>query len=232
MKEANNYQLFLLDKEKTYQEPMPFFMQPIVGARDGLIFGFEILFRGGVPPEWTAIDKSVVTHLYDAPADTLPIFFVNLCHQAFLEIPHQRFIEASCRNKIYFEINPGPADASSIPAVTEKIEALSANGVLFANDDFGRDGNVAQPLLAADCLSAVKVDGTLLQAAMADAGIANTLRELVAGWREAGMLAIAERIETAAMLDFAREMAIDYAQGFHIDAMLNGLDSQDLSSVA
>lgn len=232
MKQANNHQLFLLDKEKTYQDPMPFFMQPIMGLTDGLIFGFEILFRGATPLDWRAIDHSVIEHLCDSPPDTLPIFFVNISHQAFLDIAPERFLEASRRNRVYFEMGAKLPDAAMLQAVTEKIETLSANGVLFANDDYGRNNQDMPAILASDCICAIKVDGILIQSAMIDAAGAESLRRLVAGWRAANITSIAERIETAAMLEFARQTGFDYAQGFHIDALLNGLDSQDLNSAA
>jgi len=230
MKQANNRQLFLLDRAKTYQDPIPFFMQPIIGAGDGLIFGFEILFRGGTPPEWSSIDKSVIAHLCESPAGSLPTFFVNICAKAFLEIPNQSFIDASINNKVYFELSESLADDPAFDAIIDKMDMLSANGVLFAFDNFGRSGQQVPRIFAQDQISAVKVDGSYLAAAMADKAWEESLAALLAQWRNANILSIAEWVENAAMLEFAARMQFDLVQGFHIDAMMNGLDSKDLDA--
>ncbi|MBI1892221.1 MAG: EAL domain-containing protein [Burkholderiales bacterium] len=232
MKQANNHQLFLLDRNKTYQDPMPFFMQPVMGAENGLVFGFEILFRGGTPPEWSEIDKSVVMHLCDTPPDTLPTMFVNLCAKAFLEIPAQQFIDASKQNKVYFELSESVADDAAFSAILQKIDALSANGVLFALDDFGRTLDALPRAFALDAVSFIKVDGKCLAAAMADRQAEAGLRALLEQWRKAGISSVAEWIETPEMFAFAQQLGFDFVQGFHIDAMLNGLDSRDLDSAA
>lgn len=232
MKQANNHQLFLLDGNKTYQDPMPFFMQPIMGADNGLVFGFEILFRGGTPPEWSDIDKSVVMHFCNTLSDTLPTMFVNLCAKAFLEIPHQQFIDASKRNKIYFELNQALADDSKLDALVEKIDALSANGVLFAIDNYGGQQDGIPCLFARDALSVIKVGGAYLRNAMAEPQSADAMRTLIEQWRKARILSVAEWIETPQMFDFAKQLGFDFVQGFHIDAILNGLDNNDLNSAA
>lgn len=232
MKQANNHQLFLLDRNKTYQDPMPFFMQPIMGAENGMVFGFEILFRGGTPPEWSEIDKSVVLHLGDTPADTLPTMFVNICAKAFLDIPSQQFVEVSHKNKIYFELSESVADDPAFAEIVEKIDALSANGVLIAVDNFGRKPEILPRAFALEALSFIKVDGNCLRAAMADAQAERGLGALLDEWRKAGISSVAEWVETPEMFAFAKKAGFDFVQGFHIDAMLNGLDSQDLNSAA
>jgi EAL domain-containing protein (putative c-di-GMP-specific phosphodiesterase class I) len=228
MKQANNYQVFLLDKQRTYQDPMPFFMQPIMSVADGLVFGFEILFRGGTPSDWSVIDKSVVNHLCDSPADTLPTMFVNICGKAFLDISHEQFIDAAKKNKIYFEMSESLADDPDFQTITSKIDALSANGVLFAFDDFGRNRGGLPRVFALDDISFIKVDGDFIRSAMAGKNEEQALRCLIDQWRNAKIQSIAEWIETPEMLEFAKQVNFDFVQGFHIDAMLNGLDSTGL----
>lgn len=232
MKQANNNQLFLLDDKKTYQDPMPFFMQPMMALSDGLVFGFEILFRGATPYDWTAIDKSVARHLCDSPPNSLPIMFVNISGKAFLDIPHEQFIEASQRNKIYFELSEALANDENFEAINAKIDALTANGVLFAIDNFGSNPDTMKQVFALDDISVIKVDGALICHAMQHTDAAQALRTLIERWHAMKIVSVAERVETAAMLAFAKQMQFDFVQGFHIDALLSGLDVQDLDSAA
>lgn len=232
MKPANNHQLFLLDTGKTYADRLPFFMQPIIGSQDGLVFGFEILYRGGMPRDWTAIDGSVMDHLCDAPAGTLPTFFVNICNQALLDIAPERFVEAARRHQVYFELSEAQADAGTWHSISAKIHALAAQGVQFAHDDYGSIKDNLPRVFSLDCISVIKVDSTLLSSAMQSQSAADALRSLLAHWRQAGIASIAECIETPAMMGFARHMQFDYVQGFHVDAMLSGLDSRDLNHAA
>jgi EAL domain-containing protein (putative c-di-GMP-specific phosphodiesterase class I) len=230
MKQADNQRLFLLDRNKTFQDPMPFFMQPIMSVENGLVFGFEILFRGGTPPEWSEVDKSVVLHLCETPANTLPTMFVNISAKAFLEISHQQFIDASQKNKIYFEMSESLADDPGFDKIVEKIDALSANGVLFALDNFGRNQEGMPRLHSLDSIYVIKVDGAYLSRAMGDVQIEAALRSLVGQWRKNRIASVAEWVETPATYEFARKLGFDFVQGFHIDAMLNGLDSTDLGN--
>lgn len=227
MKPANNHQFFLLDAEKTYQDPVPFLMQPIMHAADELVAGFEILYRGPVPRDWLSIDRSVVAHLCNCPADSLPVFFVNLCHQAFVDIPDSQLIEASRRHRTVFELSRPAQDAAMAAAMTQRISRLAAQGVRFAQDDFGSDGRPDAGML--DGVAAIKIDGALIRQAIDHRHAADALGQLVARWRAAQIVSIAECIESPAMLACARELKIDFVQGFHVDTMVNGLDAQDLS---
>lgn len=232
MKLANSHQLFLLNADRTYQDPLPFFMQPIIGADDELLFGFEILYRGGTPHDWSPIDRSVIHHLCEAPAGSLPTFFINLCDRAFLDISSRHFIEAARKHTVYFELSDVHADAVMLQDMTRKMQALAANGVLFAHHNYGSDPHAVQRAFALDCISIIKVDAALLHNAMHNPGGTDALRRLVQHWRCAGIACIAERIETPLMLEFAQLLGFDYVQGFHVDAMLCGLDSQDLRNLA
>ncbi len=232
MKLANSHQLLLLNADKTYQDPLPFFMQSIIGAEDELLFGFEILYRGGTPRDWAPIDRSVIHHLCEAPAGSLPTFFINICNQAFLDIPSQRFVEAARKHTIYFELSDAQADPATWQGMTGKVQSLAADGVLFAHHNYGSDPIALQRVFAPGCISIIKVDSALLHNAMQNQSGTDALRRLVQQWRRAGIACIAERIETPLMLEFAQLLGFDYVQGFHIDAMLCGLDSQDLHHLA
>lgn len=224
MKPASHRQKLLLNAEKDYRSQLPFFMQPIMGAGNGLVFGFEILYRGGVPRNWSLIDESVLRHLCETPADTLPTFFVNISSQAFLDTPAERFIEAARRHRIYFEMSEAQADRATLQRIAARMRELSGRGVLFARDDYGSDPDSLERVFSLDCISMIKVDSVLLNCAMQNRGAADMLYSLLAHWRQAQIASIAERVETPAMLEFAQQAGFDFVQGFHVDALLSGLE--------
>ncbi len=224
MKQAYEHRQLLLDAQNNYHYQLPFFMQPVMGTDSGLVFGFEILYRGGMPCDWSLIDESVLRHLCETPADTLPTFFINVSNRAFLDIPAERFIEAAQRHRIYFEMSEAQADGATLRADRPRMRELSARGVLFARDDYGSDPDSLQRVFSLDCISMIKVDSALLNCAMQNPGAADMLYSLLAHWRGAQIASIAERIETPAMLEFAQQAGFDFVQGFHIDALLAGTD--------
>lgn len=195
-----------------------FELQPLMRTVDRSIFGYEYLYRGDRSIRWESVDEAVLDFLCkgNAPVSEKAMF-VNLSHQSLIDIPGEIFIYASFANNVHFEISEAFADKETFAKVVTKANALSAQGVQFAIDDFGSGLDGFRRLYALDQVSAIKIDGELVWAAYQREHAASNLRAMVAHWKGTGMVTVAEGIESQALLSFARDLQFDVVQGFYVD---------------
>lgn len=197
--------------------PLPFEMQPIMHVRNRRLFGHEILYRGAPPATWNDIDRAVLNFLL-APGTRFPeAIFVNLSNTALIDMPGADLIAASRQHNIFFELNEKFVDSDSFARVAEKVNGLCAKGVPFAIDDFGSGEDGFRRIYALDRIAAVKIDGALLASAKLRGHAAQSLKSLIAHWNAAGVITVAECIESPALLQFATDMGVAMVQGFFID---------------
>lgn len=196
-----------------------FELQPIMRADDGAVRGYELLYRGPRPKDWTSVDRSVLRYLAKVPL-MLPTLFVNLANESVLAIPGEEFIAANAYNDIMFELSESLTDAISFKAIAEKVNNLAAGGLQFAIDDFGNGLDGLKRVYAYNQVHAIKVDGALLINCMRRPDAAQALKPLIANWRASSILTVAECVENPEIMAFAKEMGFELLQGWHIDAML------------
>jgi EAL domain-containing protein (putative c-di-GMP-specific phosphodiesterase class I) len=145
--------------------------------------------------------------------------FVNLDHAYLIEVPDDLLLEAQARHALRFEINEKDVPGDGFAGLCEKINRLSAKGVRFAVDDFGSGRDGLSRVFALDKVECIKVDGALFQAAYRRHHARAALSSMVAHWNAAGILTIAEWIESEALLAFAIETGFAMGQGFYVDEL-------------
>jgi EAL domain-containing protein (putative c-di-GMP-specific phosphodiesterase class I) len=198
---------------------MRFEAQPIVSLRAGDVVGYELLYRGESPSEWSQVDATLVRYLQVARSH--PLLFVNLSNRGLLNAPVDDLVGASERNSVVFELSESVAEYAQREAIATKVNTLIDRGVRVAIDDFGAGRDSLERLYELGPTTAVKIDRLFLQTCARRADAAKTLQHLVQQWREAGVLSIAEGIENADLLEFARIVGCDMVQGWHVDALAN-----------
>ena len=203
-----------------------FELQAIASAVDLSVSGYEFLYRGDTRPTtaagWATIDRGVMAYLgmfalrLDKPC------FINLSHQSLLSLPESAFLAACQHNDLRFELSEAIAEDVLFDRVCDKVNSLTARGMHFAIDDFGAglDGN--RRLYALDRVAAIKVDRDLLISAAGRVNAAKMLAASVSSWKATGIQAVAEGVETAELLDFAKRLGFDLVQGWHVDSLAAG----------
>lgn len=200
---------------------IPFATQAIISAIDRSLYGYELLYRGTARPGnavgWANIDAAVLASLGDVSRSSRLPLFVNLAHASLLAIPDQVFEQAARVNNIRFEISEAVVTDALFDQVCDKVNRLTALGLLFVLDDFGAgiDGN--RRLFSLDRVEAIKIDRELLVSATRRQAAAAMLRSTVRHWNEAGILTVAEGVETRELLDFAVHTGFSLLQGYHVD---------------
>lgn len=195
-----------------------FELQPIVNAVNTEVLGFEFLFRGQHPDCWLDVDAALLSYL--ARPRNLPRVFVNLSNQGLMEHTVGQFMTASRANNVIFEISESVNEYAQRDLIAEKVNALIASGVSVALDDFGAGRDSLERLYSLDQPTAVKIDRAFLLTCMRREDAGSTLRHMIEQWRANGILSIAEGVETAAVLEFARSVGADLVQGWHIDGLM------------
>jgi len=193
--------------------------QPIVSLRAGDVVGYELLYRGEQPSEWSLVDAALVRYLQAARSH--PLLFVNLSNGGLLKASVDELVLASERNGVIFELSESVAEYALRADIAEKVNTLIGRGVKVAIDDFGAGRDSLERLYELGPTTAVKIDRLFLQTCARRADAARTLQHLVQQWREAGVLSIAEGVENTDLYEFARIVGCDMVQGWHVDALVS-----------
>lgn len=113
---------------------------------------------------------------------------------------------------VVFEITEG-AVLQNLGVAEEVMDQLRGHGVRFALDDFGC-GYSNLTTLSKLPISVLKIDRSLLVNADNDHAARIILRNVVTLCRELGLRSVCEGAETAAHMDFLREIGCEAVQGF------------------
>lgn len=197
---------------------LQFHLQPIVRLADGGLFGKEALLRGRHPDAggWTRIDAALVDFLSRRRVSDRHLF-INISHDSLLQIPSSAFVQAAEFNSLFIEISEAHMDAPQLDRVCSQINRLIGTGARVAIDDYGSGQDGLGRLSGLDSVSAIKIDGSILRSAQQRPHVAHLLKVMVELWNSAGVLTIAECIETPELLQFARKMSFVLGQGYYID---------------
>ena len=213
----NNNSMLTIDSG---QGKLSFELQPIMRLEDNHVYAHEILYRGErLPGGWGEVDKAVLQYFRSADRGDTPTF-INLDHSYLLNEPDQHLLEVSKMNSVYFEISEEFVSSEVFDTLSHKINKLTAQGITFAIDDFGSGLDGLSRLFALDRVECIKVDGKLFQQAVKRQHAREALTNMVAHWNSAGMITIAEWVESKELLQFAREIGFTMVQGFEVDALI------------
>jgi len=227
--------LVTLVEERRYKS----FMQPIVGASDQHIHGYEFLLRGLdpdgeiVPPVdmFEAASNNDIAALLDSVARDSAVrtaagfglserLFINVL-PASVSVGHSAFtdtldlIEASGirPEQVVFEIVESEA-VDDIETLAEVIDFCRSAGYSIALDDFG-SGFSNMNMLVGLSPDYIKLDKSLISRVAAEPPIWTITANLIDSAKQSNVKIIAEGVEdgkTARLLD---ALGADYLQGFY-----------------
>ena len=139
----------------------------------------------------------------------------SLGHSELLELITRRFAETGIPpQKICFEISETAAIAN-LSSARRFISAVKDLGCRFALDNFG-SGLSSFAYLKNLPVDLIKIDGILVKAVADDPVAVATVRSINEISHLMNKATIAEGVENVRILDKARELGVDYAQGYHI----------------
>jgi EAL domain-containing protein (putative c-di-GMP-specific phosphodiesterase class I) len=214
-----------LDIPSPNGEVLRFEMQPILGAADHTPCRFELLYRGRYPRNWPEIDSALLQY-FATPRSLGMQLFINVSNEGLMQIDPDTFVAAARSNDVIFELSESVRGHAVKAAIAARVNSLLGNGVRFAIDDFGAGRDGLDRIYSHTSTWAVKIDSGFLRTCMARPDAAQLMRYIVAHWRGAGIVTIAEGIEDNESLVFARELGADLVQGWHIDDMVSGMASR------
>lgn len=180
---------------------------------------FDLFAKALIEGSTNTLDRmSHATHL-DQAAGWLPErtwLFLNLTPASFIDDGYARQLaelahESGVRpEEIVIELLE--SDSSDISLFAQATKAFRSQGFLVAVDDFGAGHSNLDRLLTLQP-DIVKLDRSLVRADQPDMRD-SLMPKLVSLLHEAGMLVVAEGIETEADLLLAARSGVDFAQGF------------------
>jgi EAL domain-containing protein (putative c-di-GMP-specific phosphodiesterase class I) len=189
------------------------------GSDGGLLTPFELFAKAIVENSTVALDRlSHVTHLHNAarwlPGQTW--LFLNVTPACFVDPGYAGQLaeiarEASMQpEEIVIELLE--SGGYEVCAFAQATQAFRSQGFLVAVDDFGAGHSNLDRLLTLRP-DIVKLDRSLIHAHQPDLR-ESVMPKLVSLLHEAGMLVVAEGIETEEDLLLAARSGVDFAQGF------------------
>jgi Amt family ammonium transporter len=117
-------------------------------------------------------------------------------------------------HKLCFEVTETAAIADLMRA-EEFIQALKAGGCRFSLDDFGT-GLSSFGYLRELPIDKIKIDGSFIRSIHEQPADAAIVRAMVDIGRSLGKSTIAEFVESQEILEYIRDLGVDYGQGYHI----------------
>lgn len=213
-------------------------LQPIVFAETMQIHGHEFLIRGqdvdgreiSAPDLLGAAEKSGLMEKIDCAAGLSAIetsAHFNLFSKSFINIMPRSAVGVDQNLKVWlslieelnipidtlvFEIveSEGVADQAELRKI---IETLKAKGIQIALDDFGSGFNNITTLLDLKP-NYVKLDKSLVQDIVSDAGQWNVVANLVDAATQVGVKVIAEGVENEETMKALMAIGVEYLQGY------------------
>ncbi|HEV7835285.1 MAG TPA: EAL domain-containing protein [Caballeronia sp.] len=190
-----------------------------VASAGGLLAPFELFAKAVVENSTGALDRlSHVTHLHNA-AGWLPgqsWLFLNVTPASFIDPGYARQLADLAREsgmrpeEIVIELLE--SGGNDVCAFAQATQAFRSQGFLVAVDDFGAGHSNLDRLLTLRP-DIVKLDRSLIHAHQPDLR-ESVMPKLVSLLHEAGMLVVAEGIETKEDLLLAARSGADLVQGF------------------
>jgi diguanylate cyclase (GGDEF)-like protein len=152
-------------------------------------------------------------------SERLPLLAVNLSgtsinDEDFLEFILSRLGDDRIARALCFEITETAAVAS-ITKATYFMRELKARGCRFALDDFG-SGVSSFVYLKSLPVDFLKIDGQFATRVASDPVDRSMVDAIAKIGRAMNVATIAEKVESAAVLEVLREIGVDYIQGFHM----------------
>jgi diguanylate cyclase (GGDEF)-like protein/PAS domain S-box-containing protein len=171
------------------------------------------------------VDRWVVNHAIELlesrlrSEGSLPLLAVNLSgtsinDEDFLEFILTRLREDAVARALCFEITETAAVAS-LSKATHFMRELKHRGCRFSLDDFG-SGVSSFVYLKTLPVDFLKIEGQFVTHVATDPVDRSMVEAITKIGRAMNVATIAEKVETAAVLEALREIGVDYIQGFHL----------------
>ncbi len=227
------------------EEELHLHYQPKVDLRSGRVVGLEALLRwshptlGNIPPgdfipvaEQTGLMEQITARVLGMVAAQLAVWrtegtelpvAVNLSARNLLEPQLDVFVASLLEmhelppSLLEFEITESAIIEDPARAVA-MLHKLTALGITVAVDDFGI-GNTSMSQLGTMPLRTIKIDRSFVMSLMGDDATSETghvlVKAIVDLAHEFGLIAVAEGVESPAVIGQLQAMGCDVAQGFH-----------------
>ncbi len=212
------------------------YYQPIIEAASGRIAKYECLVRliepdGTVVPPmdflpvarkariYPRITRAVIDHAVEVFADRSCDFSINLVGEdimdlGLVEYMHEKLLHTPMAGRVIFEILETEG-MENFNRIQEFIREVKRFGCRIAIDDFGAGYSNFERLLTlqADYL---KIDGSIIRMICEDEVSATIARTIVTVAGKIGIRTVAEYVFDEKTARLAREIGIDYLQGYHM----------------
>ncbi len=212
------------------------FYQPIIDAANGRIVKYECLVRlieqdGTVVPPmeflpiarkariYPRITRAVIDHAVQVFAERSCDFSINLVSEDIMDLGlveyiHEKLLRTPLAGRVIFEILETEG-MENFNRIQEFIRDVKQYGCHIAIDDFGSGYSNFERLLSlqADYL---KIDGSIIRMITEDEVSATIARTIVTVAGKIGIRTVAEYVHDESTAELAREMGIDYLQGFYL----------------
>lgn len=221
-------------------ELVRFAMQPIVSAKDGSVYGYEMLMRPQIPGEsYSPLDilkmaqihsklyhierlsffkgmQTFVEHIiFKSIPENSRVFLNSLANQSLSAKDIEAFENSFAKylNRIVIEITEGEqaSDEYSVRKTT-RANKWSAG---IAIDDYGTGYNSESTLIALHP-DIVKVDMSILRGIDKDTNRQTMLESLISYAQRFDVAILAEGIETEQELETVIARGVDYIQGYYV----------------
>ena len=224
--------LYKNHEEKTFKA----YYQPIIDAHTGDIASYEGLLRvrntegvyeSPLPylpiAESTGLDINLTRFMIKSTCEALRhtdknisvnISFRDMVQSDLVGLLNSHYRKpAPGRGKLILEILER-SELSEIKACHEFAEEANRLGCLIAIDDFGSGYSNFENLLSLP-VNIIKINGTLIQQLRRNVKARMMIENIILFCKQAGLVIIAEWVDSPELAEELKAMGVDYLQGFH-----------------
>ena len=147
-------------------------------------------------------------------------FCINITKEDFMKEYLLEYISYKCDYyqmdpaRIYIEILES-ISTETASACLSQIKALKELGCNISIDDFGMDNSNFSRLMQIEA-DVLKIDGHFIQHLLDDKNAKIIVENIVDFSKKIGAQTVAEYVDSKELYELAKEMGIDYSQGFYI----------------
>lgn len=211
--------------------------QPIMDNKSSLITKYEVLCRiesrdkillqprdflpsAIIAGRMCDITRIVIDKCFKYFKDNDYNFCINITKEDFMKEYLLEYISYKCDYyqmdpaRIYIEILES-ISTETASACLSQIKALKELGCNISIDDFGMDNSNFSRLMQIEA-DVLKIDGHFIQHLLDDKNAKIIVENIVDFSKKIGAQTVAEYVDSKELYELAKEMGIDYSQGFYI----------------
>ena len=226
-----------ITKELIKNEKIVPYYQPILDVQSGKILKYEVLARGILGDKvidpitflnpasklglLSSITRIMIQKSFQVFAHNHYDFSLNITQRDLIEGYLPKFFKQKLElykinaSRITLEILENITVSSDTVLIQKELDSLKSMGFSIAIDDFGVENSNFSRLVDIN-IDIIKIDGFFIKNILRSQKDKLIVKSITSLAKTLGLKVVAEYVESQEVLDYIKEIGIDYAQGYEI----------------